>query len=83
LKISATPARAAVFVDDQFTGHVVEFEVPGQAMLLIPGQHRIRIALPGYLPFDPIVDLRPNQELKIQTVLIKGSVSVPGSLVDK
>lgn len=81
LKISATPARAAVFVDDQFTGHVDEFDGPGQAMLLILGQHRIRIALPGYLPFDHIVDLRPNQKLKIQTVLIKGSVSEAGSLV--
>jgi hypothetical protein len=81
LKISATPARAAVFVDDQFTGHVDEFDGPGQAMLLTPGQHRIRIALPGYLPFDHIVDLRPNQKLKIQTALVKGSISEAGSLV--
>ena len=35
----------------------------------------------GYLPFDHIVDLRPNQKLRIQTVLIKGSVSEAGSLV--
>ncbi len=47
LKISAVPARAAVFVDDQFTGHVDEFDGTGQAMLITPGPHRIRIALPG------------------------------------
>ena len=81
LKISATPARAAVFVDDQFTGHVDEFNGPGQAILLTPGQHRIRIALPGYLPFNHTVDLRPNQRLKIQTALLKGSITEAGSLV--
>jgi hypothetical protein len=83
LKISATPARAAVFVDDQFAGHVDEFDGPGQAMLLTPGQHRVRIALPGYLPFDTVVDLRPNQKLKIQTTLVKGSITEAGSLVSK
>jgi PEGA domain len=81
LKISATPARAAVFVDNQFTGHVDEFDGPGQAILLIPGQHRLRIALPGYLPFDHTVDLRPNQKLRIQTALVKGSITEAGSLV--
>jgi PEGA domain-containing protein len=83
LKISATPARAAVFVDDQFAGHVDEFDGPGQAMLLTPGQHRVRIALPGYLPFDTVVDLRANQKLKIETALVKGSITEAGSLINK
>jgi hypothetical protein len=83
LKISATPARAAVFVDDQFAGHVDEFDGPGQAMLLTPGHHRIRIALPGYLPFDNVVDLRANQKLKIETALVKGSITEAGSLINK
>jgi PEGA domain-containing protein len=83
LKISATPARAAVFVDDQFAGHVDEFDGPGQAMLLTPGHHRIRMALPGYLPFDNVVDLRANQKLKIETALLKGSITEAGSLINK
>lgn len=83
LKISATPARAAVFVDDQFAGHVDEFDGPAQAMLLTPGHHRIRIALPGYLPFDNVVDLRANQKLKIETALVKGSITEAGSLINK
>jgi hypothetical protein len=83
LKISATPARAAVFVDDQFAGHVDEFDGPGQAMLLTPGHHRIRMALPGYLPFDNVVDLRANQKLKIETALVKGSITEAGSLINK
>ena len=83
LKISATPVRAAVFVDDQFAGHADEFDGLGRAMLLTPGQHRVRIALPGYLPFETVVDLRPHQKLKIQTALLKGSITEAGSLVSQ
>ncbi len=83
LKISATPERAAVFVDEQFAGHADEFNGHGNAMLLTPGEHHIRIALPGYLPFETAVDLRPYQKLKIQTELVKGSVIEAGSLVSK
>jgi hypothetical protein len=83
LKISATPVRAAVFVDDQFAGHVDEFDGVGKAMLLTPGQHHVRIALPGYLPFETVVDLRPHQKLKIQTALVKGSITEAGSLVSQ
>ena len=83
LKISATPSRAAVFVDGQYAGHVDEFDGVGKAMLLTPGQHRLRIALPGYLPFDTMVYLRPQQKLKIQTDLVKGSITEAGSQVSK
>lgn len=83
LKISATPERAAVFVDEQFAGHADEFNGHGNAMLLTPGEHHVRIALPGYLPFETTVDLRPYQKLKIQTELVKGSVVEAGSLVSK
>jgi len=83
LKIAATPSRAAVFVDGQYAGHVDEFDGVGKAMLLTPGQHRVRIALPGYLPFDTMVDLRPQQKLKIQTDLVKGSITEAGSQVSK
>ena len=83
LKIAATPDRAAVFVDDQFAGHVNEFEGVGKAMLLTPGQHRVRIALPGYLPFETVVDLLPSQKLKIETELVKGSITDAGALVSQ
>ena len=83
LKIAATPSRAAVFVDGQYAGHIDEFDGVGKAMLLTPGQHRLHIALPGYLPFDTMVDLRPQQKLKIQTDLVKGSITEAGSQVSK
>lgn len=83
LKISATPARAAVFVDNQFAGHVDEFDGAGKAMLLTPGKHSVRVALPGYLPFETVVDLRPHQKLKLKTDLQKGSITEAGSLVNQ
>jgi len=83
LKIAATPSRAAVFVDGQYAGHVDEFDGVGKAMLLTPGQHRLHIALPGYLPFDTMVEVRPQQKLKIQTDLVKGSITEAGSQVSK
>jgi PEGA domain len=81
LKISADPDRAAVFVDGQFLGHVNEFNGVGKAMLLTPGQHRVRLALPGYQPFETTVTLRDHQKLKIETKLIKGSITEAGALV--
>ena len=83
LKIAATPSRAAVFVEGQYAGHVDEFDGVGKAMLLTPGQHRLHIALPGYLPFNTMVDVRPQQKLKIQTDLVKGSITEAGSQVSK
>jgi hypothetical protein len=83
LKIEATPTRAAVFVDNQFAGHVDEFQGAGKAMLLTPGRHSVRVALPGYLPFDTVVDLRPHQKLKIKTDLVKGSITEAGSVVNQ
>jgi len=82
LKISAVPTRAAVFVDEQFAGHVNEFDGVGKAMLLAPGKHRVRIALPGFLPFETVVDLHPRQKMKIQTELVKGSITEAGELVN-
>jgi len=39
--------------------------------------------LPGYLPFETVVDLRPHQKLKIETTLVKGSITEAGSLVSQ
>jgi hypothetical protein len=81
VKISATPNRSAVFVDGQFAGHCDEFDGVGRAMLLTPGQHKLTVALPGYLPFETVLNVRAHQKLKIQTTLAKGSITDAGSLV--
>lgn len=81
LKIDASPDRAAVFVDEQFLGHVNEFNGAGRAMLLVPGEHKVRIALPGYEPFETVVNLRDHQKMKIETKLVKGSITEAGNSV--
>ncbi|MGA8215874.1 MAG: PEGA domain-containing protein, partial [Candidatus Sulfotelmatobacter sp.] len=52
LKIAVNPSRAAVFLDGLFVGHVGEFEGLGRGMLIAPGTHQIKIALPGYQTFE-------------------------------
>ncbi|MBO0912562.1 MAG: PEGA domain-containing protein, partial [Acidobacteria bacterium] len=79
LKIDASPARAAVFVDGAFAGHADEFAGVGNALLLTPGEHRLRIALPGYQPFEAVVGLRPHQKLKVETHLEKEGVQESGA----
>jgi hypothetical protein len=82
VKISANPSRAAVFVDGLFVGHVGEFHRWGRAMLVEPGVHRIRIALPGYESFETEISTRPDQKVEIKTDLLKSSVPLTDSLLE-
>lgn len=81
LKISVTPSRAAVFVDRQFAGHADEFDGIGRAMLIAAGQHKLSIALPGYVPVEVVVNVRAHQKLRIKAELQKGSITEAGVLV--
>ena len=71
VKITVNPSRAAVFVDGLFVGHVGEFGGLGRAMLVAPGAHRIRIALPGYETFETDINPLPDQKVEIKTDLVK------------
>jgi len=46
LKVSVSPYRAAVFVDDRFLGHAGELGGAFHSMLLSPGTHRIKVTCP-------------------------------------
>jgi PEGA domain len=81
IKVSVSPNRAAVFVDDRFVGHVDEFDGPGQALLVAPGKHRLKISLPGYQAFETEVNLLANQKFQLKTDLFKGSILQAGPLV--
>lgn len=81
IKLHVTPERAAVFVDDAFVGSVSEFMGVGHGMLVSPGKHRIKIALPGYQAFDTEVDLLPRQKITIKTDLLAGSITQAGSSI--
>ena len=78
LKLQVTPDRAAVFLDDGFVGTVHEFSGVGRGMLVSPGKHRIKIALPGYQAFDTEVSLLPRQKITIKTDLLPGSITQAG-----
>ncbi len=81
VKISVQPNRAAVFVDDVYAGHVHEFSGVGRAMLLSPGKHRIKIALPGYQTFETEINLLAKQRYEVKTELRKGSIMQAESLI--
>src|SRR5882762_2616620 len=78
IKLQVTPERAAVFVDDAFAGTVGEFSGRGHGMLVSPGKHRIKIALPGYQAFDTEVNLLAQQKITIKTDLLSGSITQAG-----
>lgn len=79
--ISANPSRAAVFVDGLYVGHVHEFRGWGRAMLVAPGAHRIRIALPGYETFEAEINPKPDQKVEIKTDLVKSTLPLSDPLL--
>src|SRR5579864_7414233 len=84
VKLEVNPPRAAVFVDGLFVGHVAEFEGLGRGMLVAPGPHKIRVALPGYQTFETEVNALPKQKVEVKTNLLKTSAETdpllkPGS----
>ena len=83
IKLQVTPERAAVFVDDGFVGTVQEFGGIGRGMLVNPGKHRVKIALPGYQVFETEVNLLPHQKITIKTNLVPGSITQAGPSIKK
>jgi hypothetical protein len=81
IRIDVNPSRAAVFVDERFVGHVGEFGGVGKSMLVVPGAHRIRIALPGYETFETDINPRPRQKVEVETDLVKSEIPVAEPLL--
>jgi len=82
VKIAVNPSRAAVFLDGLFVGHVGEFEGMGRGMLVAPGAHQIRIALPGYQTFETDINPIANQKVEIKTELVKNGAPLTEPLVN-
>jgi hypothetical protein len=83
VKIDVNPSRAAVFVDGQYVGHVGEFEGLGHGLLVAPGVHKIKIALPGYETFITEIQPSPRQKVEIKTDLPKSNGPLSGPLIEK
>ena len=83
IKLEVKPDRAAVFLNGGYVGHVDEFNGPGQAMVVPSGSYDLKITLPGYLPFETQITLRPGQKLEVKTDLIPGSIRDAGTLIER
>ena len=83
LKLTVEPGRAAVFVDDNYAGHASEFGGSLHSLLISPGKHRIRVALPGYQTFETEVSLLAGQKFEVKTELLKGSIEQASSDIKK
>jgi hypothetical protein len=81
VKIDVKPDRAAVFVDGLFVGHVGEFQGVGRGMLIAPGEHHIRIVLPGYTSFETDINPLANQKVEVKTELTQSSEPLPDPLL--
>jgi PEGA domain len=75
VKLQVTPDRAAVFVDGNYAGYVHQFGGVKRAMLIAPGKHHIKIALPGYRDFETDITVHANQKVTVKTVLAPASVA--------
>jgi hypothetical protein len=82
VKVAINPSRAAVFLDGEFVGHAGEFEGAGRGLLVSPGKHRIKVALPGYQTFETDVNPNANQKIEVKTDLAKAAGAPSGPLVE-
>jgi hypothetical protein len=75
VRLDVQPGRAAVFLDDIFVGNVNEYFSYGHAMVVAPGKHQFKIALPGFKTFQTEVNLYPRQKMRLRTDLVEGSIN--------
>ena len=75
VRLDVQPGRAAVFLDDYYVGTVDEYYGIEHAMLVVPGKHRFKIALPGFRTFEAEVELLPRQKFALRTDLMGGSIN--------
>jgi hypothetical protein len=50
-------------------------------MLVAPGTHQIKIALPGYETFETKINPLANQKVEIKTDLVKDGAPLAGPLI--
>lgn len=83
LKLTIQPARAAVFLDNNYVGHAGELGGAVHSLLVSPGKHHIKIELPGYRTFETEVELLAGQKSEVKTELVKGSIEQASTDIKK
>ncbi|HEY2647258.1 MAG TPA: hypothetical protein VGI34_09800 [Candidatus Acidoferrales bacterium] len=81
VRLDVQPSRAAVFLDDYYIGTVSEYYGVEHAMLVVPGKHHFKIALPGFKTFETEVDLQPRQKFALRTDLVGASIKDADSFI--
>jgi hypothetical protein len=81
VRLDVNPGRAAVFLDDYYVGTVDEYYGIEHAMLVAPGKHTFKIALPGFKTFETEVNLFPRQKFALRTDLMGGSINDADSFI--
>jgi hypothetical protein len=81
VRLNVQPGRAAVFLDDYYVGTVDEYYGVEHGMLVVPGKHHFKIALPGYRTFETEVELFPRQKFELRTDLVSGSIKDADALI--
>ncbi|HXJ89029.1 MAG TPA: PEGA domain-containing protein [Candidatus Binatia bacterium] len=82
VKITVNPTRAAVFVDGLFVGHAAELQGMGRGLLVTPGPHTIKIALPGFQTFETQISPAARQKVEVKTVLLKSAANNHDPLIN-
>ena len=83
IKIEVDPSRAAVFLDGVFAGYAHQFGGIRRSMLVNPGKHQLKIALPGYHDFVTEINLLPQQKYTIKTKLTPASITQADSPIKR
>ena len=83
LRVTVHPKRAAVFLDGNYVGHASELGGRFHSLLVSPGNHKIKIELPGYRTFETDVNVLAGQKSEVKTELIKGSIEQAGTDIKK
>lgn len=82
VKIAVNPSRAAVFLDGLFVGHAAEFQGLGRGLLVAPGTHTMRLALPGYQTFETRISPVAHQKVEVRTVLVKSAGNTEDPMIN-
>jgi PEGA domain len=83
LKLTIQPARAAVFLDNNYIGHAGELGGSVHSLLVTPGTHHVKVELPGYRTFETDVTLLAGQKSEVKTELLRGSIEQASSDIKK
>lgn len=71
LIFKVNPARALVYIDGKLIGNAGDFATERDRIMLVEGDHRLRIEFPGHQTFQTDMQIVPNRTLTLDIDLEK------------